>query len=417
MHRFINTTFFLSILILIAGCGNQAEGVVSEYEEAVLNEDYETLQEILSDDDVQVTKDEAVGHVKLVKEEYSEESLRRALENMAESIGEADGDSESDLRGEGGAIVTLEKEDGTTSMEVERHEIFADLQYASFTYTFDGEEYTIGSSEEKTTLLDNFIPGIYEIEGEGKMNGETFDMTLLVNFNGTSQKDVTVIDDMGILYTSINGEQGVENLTVYANGKDVTDLQFEQRGGYGPISAKEPVEVYAEGEIEGQVIQTDKVEVGPREENERNIRADLEFDYDEIEKIQDEAREQEQAARDSEYAKEETEEQISEFYERFEESFNADSEMLQTSSLKYSFSETSVPDNVLNVLRPALETETEYEIEVGDIELTEHKEDNSELVYEADVNIKEEGSDNKQTHTITYSDENGLYRISDIKLK
>ncbi|AKG73264.1 TcaA 3rd/4th domain-containing protein [Salinicoccus halodurans] len=404
------------ILVVLSACGNGAESVVSDYEEAVLNDDYETLQEILSDEDVQVTEDEAVGHVKLVKEEYSEESLRRALENMAESVGDADGDSESDLRGEGGSIVTLEKEDGETAMEVERHEIFADLQYASFTYTFDGEQYTIGSSEEETTLLDNFIPGIYEIDGEGEMNGETFDMSLLVNFNGSSQKTVTVKDDMGILYTSIASYQGLENLKVYANGKDVTDLEFE-RGGYGPISAKEPVEVYAEGEIEGQVIQTDKVEVGPRGEDERAIRADLEFDHNEIEKIQDEAREKEQTARDSEYAKKKTEEHIPEFYEDFEESFNADSEMSQTSSLRFSFSETSVPDNVLDVLRPALETETEYEIEVGDIELTEHKEDNSELIYEVNVNIKEDGSDNKQTHTITYSDESGLYRISDIKLK
>lgn len=404
------------ILVVLAACGNEAESVVSEYEEAVINEDYGALQEILSDEDIQVTEDEAVGHVRLIKDEYSEESFRRALENMAESAGESDGDMESDLRGEGGAISTLEKEDGETSMEVERHEIFADLQRAAFTYNFDGEEYTIGSPEEETTLLDNFIPGIYEIEGEGEMNGETFDMTLLVNFNGSSQDRVTVQDDMGILYTNIASDQGLDNLKVYANGKDVTGLEFE-RGGYGPISAKDPVEVYAEGEVEGQVIQTDKVEVGPRGESERTLRAELEFDHEEIEAIQDEAREEEQAAKDSEYAKEKTEEEISKFYEELEKSFNADSEMTQTSSLRFSFSDRTVPDNILELVRPALETETEYEIETESIELIEHKEDNSELIYEVDVNIKEDGSDNKQTHRVTFNDDNGIYRIADTELK
>ncbi|WP_017547939.1 TcaA 3rd/4th domain-containing protein [Salinicoccus carnicancri] len=403
------------LLVVLAACGNEAESVVSEYEEAVINEDYGALREILSDEDIQVTEDEAAGHVRLIKDEYSEESFRRALENMAESAGESDGDMESDLLGEGGAISTLEKEDGEISMEVERHEVFADLQRAAFTYSFDGEEYTIGSPEEETTLLDNFIPGIYEIRGEGEMNGETFDMTLLVNFNGSSQKTVTVKDDMGILYTNIASDQGLDNLKVYANGTDVTGLEFE-RGGYGPVSAKDPVEVHAEGEIEGQVIQTDTVEVGPRGESERTLRADLEFDHEEIEAIQDEAREEEQAAKDSEHAKEKTEEEISKFYEELEKSFNADSEMTQTSSLRFSFSDTTVPDNVLELVRPALETETEYEIEAGNLELIEHKEDNSELTYEVDVNIKEDGSANKQTHRVTFNDDNGVYRISDTEV-
>lgn len=403
------------LLVVLAACGNEAESVVSEYEEAVINEDYGALREILSDEDIQVTEDEAAGHVRLIKDEYSEESFRRALENMAESAGESDGDMESDLRGEGGAISTLEKEDGEISMEVDRHEIFADLQRAAFTYSFDGEEYTIGSPEEETTLLDNFIPGIYEIKGEGEMNGETFDMTLLVNFNGSSQKTVTVKDDMGILYTNIASDQGLDNLKVYANGTDVTGLEFE-RGGYGPVSAKDPVEVHAEGEIEGQVIQTDTVEVGPRGESERTLRADLEFDHEEIEAIQDEAREEEQTAKDSKHAKEKTEEEISKFYEELEKSFNADSEMTQTSSLRFSFSDTTVPDNVLELVRPALETETEYEIEAGNLELIEHREDNSELTYEVDVNIKEDGSANKQTHRVTFNDDNGVYRISDTEV-
>ena len=68
----INFIILAVIVLVLTACGTNPKSTLDEYKEAVLNEDADKLIELLSDENVKVTKEEAVAHSKLVNEHYSE---------------------------------------------------------------------------------------------------------------------------------------------------------------------------------------------------------------------------------------------------------------------------------------------------------------------------------------------------------
>ena len=409
----INVIILALLVLVLTACGTSPKSTLDEYKEAVLNEDTDKLIELLSDEDVKVTEEEAVAHAKLVNEHYSEESLNRALEKIIQNIENIEGDSSHNLPGEFRTIMVVESLDGEVILSVNREEVRAPLERAIFTYEFNGEELTVGDNENDHSVIDNLIPGIYSFEGMAEMNGIDFEMTVDVNFN---EKDITrVTDDAVILNFAVDNDFKVENQKIFAGDEEITDLSNENVG-YGPIFPNN-TNVYFTGEYEGQTVRTNIARLDAKEQGTRYVYVELSYDQNELTRIDRLVSEQEENEKNKNFNISRSESRITALYDAFEIALKRNTRERQENILKDNFMNDNVPEKVLGYVDNHLDTENITDIEIIKQELVEQSDDTSELKYNVEIEIQfENGQIVNERHQVDLHDSSGQgnFKVSDI---
>ncbi|CDZ99115.1 hypothetical protein BN1048_00237 [Jeotgalicoccus saudimassiliensis] len=409
----INFIILAVIVLVLTACGTNPKSTLDEYKEAVLNEDADKLIELLSDENVKVTKEEAVAHSKLVNEHYSEESLNRALEKIIQNIENIEGDSSHNLPGEFKTIMVVESVDGEVVLSVNREEVRAPLERAIFTYEFNGEELTVGDNENDHSVIDNLIPGIYRFEGMAEMNGIDFEMTVDVNFN---EKDITrVTDDAVILNFAVDNDFKVENQKAFAGDEEITDLG-NGNVGYGPIFPNN-TNVYFTGEYEGQTVKTNVARLDSKEQGTRYVYVELSYDQNELTRIDRLISEQEETEKKKNYNISRSKSRITALYDTLEIAFKRNSREGQENILKDNFMNDNVTEKVLGYVDKHLDPENIPNIEIIKHELVEQNNDTSELKYNVEIEIQSENEQIvKEHHQVELQDSTGEgnFKVSDI---
>src|SRR5699024_2928163 len=76
----------LGFILLLSACSNNYDTTMDTYKAAVLEKDTKALIDLIDMEDEPLTEDEAEGYLKLIHEQYDEESLTKELSELVDTL-------------------------------------------------------------------------------------------------------------------------------------------------------------------------------------------------------------------------------------------------------------------------------------------------------------------------------------------
>lgn len=299
---FIGLILVGAISFYIFASGNSAKGQLKDFKEAVDDRDYKTLKAMMTSNDNKLTESDMKHFVDYVKKE---ENKKRYNENMNQIEKQLeDGDKyQSDvgeLKDKNGHTILSVSKDGARflfinqiAFEPKFYKVYVkgyDNQ-ASYEFQNNGKSRKVVAPEKQDTELGEFMVGNYDIDATKKYTSKG--STVEGNLDGNIHIDTDDISKGKKIYgTEHFGEAWFkvefENASELDNKNynlnfDEGSVDFKKNKVYGKFPAESYITVSGTGQLSGEVIHTDEVQVEANKNNAPQI-VKLKFKQDEIDK-------------------------------------------------------------------------------------------------------------------------------------
>lgn len=395
----------LLFTVIIAGCGS--EKITSKYKNAVLNHEPENLVSLLETDDNEITKTEANAHIDLINAEFTENELESELNRIQTHLDD-DNDSNAFLNGNGGEYVLFSKENNTSTVSAEKHEVSASLEEADLKFDIDGETVDIEQTNSDYDKIYDLIPGIYHFQGTGNINNTEFDMVMDIDFSLIGDEKITINDEMIILNITEHFPKDIENIKYFANESEITDLNFDDKK-FGPINGEETVKVYATGDIEGNELSTEAVSL-PAKDTSRISNVNLNFDIEEIEEIRESFKASKRESNENDRQIAGTKRVIEDFYKRnLISALEVTDVSLKESLINFNFEDKQIPEVINNIL--LMDSDNDYELEISELKLVDQNELNQLFTYDVQFVLNSYEENHRVEVKVT---DGGTFKIKNI---
>lgn len=303
------------ILILIIGASiyficsyKSATGQLESFKKSIEHNEYNKVAKQLSNNDVEITKTDAMHLIIYLKEPENQDRFNNEIEKIKNNINrndsidkgritDANGHTIIEIRQNGKAFLLFDK----LKFDPKLLDVYIEGSNTDATYQYgNGEkkDFNTLSEANKTNKIGRFMVGKYKVDAkkifknefvEGSTNGQiTID-------TDNRDKDGKIIakDDFNQTWfeVELNNANSLDrnSLNLYINNKKVS---YKRGKTFGKYPTNKQIEVYGEGKLLDKVFKTNKKSVIDKDSRRPQL-IKIAFDKNEIEQYKKEVRKKE----------------------------------------------------------------------------------------------------------------------------
>lgn len=296
----------LIIVILIIGVGvyilyshKSATGQLENFQQAVNNSEYGKISNQLSNNDIEVTKNDAKHLANYLKEPANKTRFNKEMKKIKHNIKQKEDVDKGHITDKTGKTIIEVRQNGKSFLifdelkfEPEFFDVYIKGSNTEATYQYrngHNNKFTILSEANKVTKIGRFIVGEYNVDAKKIFKNDVKDGMTNGNFfintdNRGKDGKVMAKDHFNQAWFEVdlkNTDNLDENsFKLYINNKEV-DYKDSMR--YGKYPTNSPLNVYIKGKSDDKTFKTNKTIVKDKDTTKPQI-IKLEFDKNEIEK-------------------------------------------------------------------------------------------------------------------------------------
>lgn len=277
---------------------NSSTNQIEKFDSAVKSNNYNRVASMLSNNETNISKEEAEQFVKYVKKDHNYKKYQKELKQIKHNIKDKDQHDVQkgkitdnhkntlvDVRQNGKKWLIFDK----VTFQPHKYNVYVKEFNNKATYKYKlGKSMKTDAEPNKYTLVGKFFVGNYKIDTEktikdsannGKLNGQ-----LIINTEKRDNKDRIVADDsfnQSWFNATLKNQQNLDNKTLKLHINKHT-VKYNQNKVYGKLSNQNNVNVYATGSVYGKEFKTDSVRLN-QNQNSKPQQISLKFDDKEIE--------------------------------------------------------------------------------------------------------------------------------------
>lgn len=298
-------TIMIILLIIVLGVAifmfikqNSSISQIDKLDKAVKDNDFSRIATILSNNDTNISKQEAEQFVKYIKKDdnYSNykddiKTIKKSIKSDKEydvqkgKITDNKGKTLIDVRQNGKKLFLFDK----INFVPHKYNVYVKEYDNKATYQYElGKKMKTDAEPNKETLIGKFFVGSYKIDTQktiknsvnnGELNGQ-----LIVDTEKRDKNNKIIAEDsfnQSWFKAHLNNKDKLDknSLKLHVNGhtEEYTDNKV-----YGKLSNQEDVKVFATGSVHGEEFKTNTLRLDRNHDNEPQ-ELELDFDKDKIE--------------------------------------------------------------------------------------------------------------------------------------
>jgi uncharacterized membrane protein YvbJ len=256
-------SFIALILLIIYIIGSQLaqpERLIQNFEEAVQNQDYKYMADLMNDsqDKLDATEEDAKAFISYLTRD------KAIYEKTIKSLHASYKDGPSYVNQAVKPFISL-TQDGRSWLFFDRYELKLETYKADLSTNFEhidlylgGKKLAATSSADDTVTTPWLFPGIYTFKAVPDIPGGTLQAVETVDVTKSIQNKTQVYLELEGQY--IYPSSNEKDARLFVNGKD-TGLEIDEISGFGPVSTDGSVIVHAEKKFKDGVKKSKKVKV------------------------------------------------------------------------------------------------------------------------------------------------------------
>lgn len=296
----------LIVVILIIGVGvyilysqKNATGQLESFQKAVNNSEYEKISNQLSNNDIEVTKNDAKHLTNYLKEPENKTRFNKQIEKIKHNIKQKNDVDKGHITDKTGKTIIEVRQNGKSffifdelKFDPQFFDVYIKGSNTEATYQYKNghnNKFTTLSEANKVTKIGRFIAGKYNVDAKKIFKNDVKDGATNGNFfintdNRTKDGKVMAKDHFNQAWFEVDLKNtdtlDGNSFKLYINNKEV-DYKDGMRYGKYPINS--PLNVYIKGKSDDKIFKTNKAIVKDKDTIKPQI-IKLEFDENEIEK-------------------------------------------------------------------------------------------------------------------------------------
>ena len=253
----------LGFVFILAGCSNTYDTKIDTYKTAVLEKDTEALIDIIEMEDEPLTEDEAEGYLKLIHEQYDEESLTKELTELVDTLKK--GTEEvvlSPKKQNDYSLLTVTKiENKDIRLSIPRYELATNFPEGQFPVKFGINDLTVNQPYMYEKVLGKSVPMVKSYSGNGKKGNTDVGFSIDIDFNKNADERVKLSGDLYAVEINLDNTR-LPIKSVSVDGNDITDTKYDENIYYFKSDSKEVV-LEVMSEYKGKDFTLDPVNFNP----------------------------------------------------------------------------------------------------------------------------------------------------------
>lgn len=297
-------TIMIILLIIVLGVAifmfvkqNSSISQIDKLDKAVKDNDFSRIATILSNNDTNISKQEAEQFVKYIKKDDNYNKYKHEIKTIKKSIkSDKDYDVQKgkitdnkgktllDVRQNGKKLLFFDK----INFVPHKYNVYVKEYDNKATYQYElGKKMKTDAEPNKKTLIGKFFVGSYKIDTQktiknsvnnGELNGQ-----LIVDTEKRDKNNKVIAEDsfnQSWFKAHLNNKDKLDknSLKLHVNGHTE---EYKDNKVYGKLSNQEDVKVFATGSVHGEEFKTNTIKLDRNHDNEPQ-ELNLDFDKDKI---------------------------------------------------------------------------------------------------------------------------------------
>src|SRR5699024_3513619 len=292
----------LGLIIYFIVNSQDKEAQVKEFKKSIEKKDYDKLSNLLTTNEKNVTKQDAQHFVNYLHQDNNKEKFDKQISKIESDFKNKSQYNEElgELKDNNNRTYIKIKKDGKRFFFIDKityepvfYKVYIKEGNNTASYQFEnnnGKRTDVTANKNKLTELGEFFVGNYDIdatkefkEDESLVTGSV-DGSIHINTDSLGKDNKIIASDnfdQAWFKVNLKNKDKIKKIdNIYIDGNK---LDYKQNKVYGKFPDEHSLEVYSEGELDGEKFKSNKVSVERNETNEPQT-IDLQFDQNQIDR-------------------------------------------------------------------------------------------------------------------------------------